>query len=469
MKNIKLKSICKKSFFRLIKAIALSFLIFSCDSFVEVDLPESQLTSVAVFDNYATANAAISDIYSKLRDQGLLSGTASGLSNELAHYTDELTSYASAGNPTLPFFNNTLLASNATITDYWNNSYNQIYAANAVLEGTEKSAQLTALEKKTLKGEALFLRALLHFYLTNLYGDIPYVTSTDYTINSKVKKNSLVDVYLFVISDLETAAELLDATYKNTDRIRPNQLTVKALLSRVYLYKGDWAQASNLSSAVLNTTSLYAIENNLSNVFLKNSKETIWQFQSSAVGKNTDEAAIFIFFTTPPPLASLTSDLVNSFAPNDMRKFNWIGSVKSGSNTWYYPNKYKQFSNTATSLEYSKVLRLSEQYLIRAEARAHQGDLIGAKEDLNVIRKRAGLQNTDALSQLEIITAVHAERRWELFTEYGHRFFDLKRSGTADTVLSVAKLGWNATDILFPIPQNEISVNPNLLPQNNGY
>ena len=115
------------------------------------------------------------------------------------------------------------------------------------------------------------------------------------------------------------------------------------------------------------------------------------------------------------------------------------------------------------------MLRLSEQYLIRAEARARQGDLIGAKDDLNVIRNAAGLGNTTVATDVAIIDAVLRERRVELFTEYGHRFFDLKRYGKVDSILSVVKPGWDATDILLPLPETELLVNPNLLPQNPGY
>ena len=441
----------------------------SCDSFVEVDLPKSQLTTVSVFDNYSTANAALSDIYSKMRDQGLLSGTASGVSNQLGNYADELTCFASPGDPTLPFYTNTLLPANSTITDYWNISYNQIYAANAIMEGVELSNELTAVEKGQLKGEALFIRSLAHFYLTNLYGDIPYITSTNHKINTTAEKIKVKEVYAKVILDLESAIALLKPDYKNAERIRPNLFTVKALLARVYLYNESWAEAANAASTVLNAVNLYAIEDNPSLVFIKGSKETLWQFQPSASGKNTDEAGIFIFFSGPPPLVALSNNLIASFETDDLRKTNWTASISDGTTTWHHANKYKEFDYTASSVEYSVIFRLAEQYLIRAEARAHQGDLIGAKEDLNVIRKRAGLDDTEAVSGQEINNAVLRERRWELFTEYGHRFFDLKRSGEIDNVLSASKAGWNSTDVLFPLPQNELSINPNLRPQNSGY
>ena len=107
--------------------------------------------------------------------------------------------------------------------------------------------------------------------------------------------------------------------------------------------------------------------------------------------------------------------------------------------------------------------------MIRAEARAKEGDLSGAIEDIDLIRNTAGLPNTTAVTNSEILDEIQKQRRFELFTEYGHRFFDLKRSGTITTVLSAVKPGWNSTDVLWPIPQSELNANPNLLPQNSGY
>jgi hypothetical protein len=469
MKTIPINSIFMRYFLLLLPLASIVLCITSCDSFVEVDLPKSQLTNTTVFDDYATADAALTDIYAKIRDQGLLTGTASGLSNMLSNYTDELTSYGSPDNPALPFYFNALLPANTSIADYWNISYNQIYAANAVIEGVELSTKLSVQEKDQLKGEALFIRALIHFYLTNLYGDVPYITATDYQKNNVAKKIAVHEVYALVISDLNSAINLLTQEYKNQERIRPNQFVAKALLARVYLYNESWAEASNTASAVLNATGLFALEDNIGAVFLKDSKETIWQLQPTISGKNTDEANSFIFFAGPPPLVALTDNLMNSFSAADLRKNNWTAAVTDGSSTWYHPFKYKEFNYTATSVEYSIVFRLAEQYLIRAEARAQQGDLIGAKEDLNKIRERAGLDETTASTQQEILDAILQERRWELFTEYGHRFFDLKRYGQINTVLSSIKTGWNATDGLFPLPQNELSINPNLRPQNSGY
>lgn len=117
------------------------------------------------------------------------------------------------------------------------------------------------------------------------------------------------------------------------------------------------------------------------------------------------------------------------------------------------------------------VLRLAEQYLIRAEARVKQGKLTGngsAAEDINEIRNRAGLGDTPASTDEELMAAIEQERKVELFAEWGHRWLDLKRTGRASALLS-SKTHWDDTDVLYPIPQQEILNDPNLKPQNDGY
>jgi len=446
--------------------IPLLFLL-SCDSFVEVDLPKSQLTNISVFENYTTANAAMVDVYAKIRDRGVLTGTVSGLSNQLGNYADELTFYGASTSPTFLFYTNTILPSNSSVSTMWNNTFNQIYAANAVLEGTRTST-FTQKEKEGLEGEALFVRGLLHFYLLQLFGDIPYLQTTDYRYNSVVSRLPSDQVYVHIIDDLRKASELLPASYSSSERVRPNSFAARALLARVYLYKGAWADAIKITSEVIANSSLYTFENDLSKVFLKTSTEAIWQFVPTVAGKNTDEAIFFTFISGPPPMVALSESLVNSFTSNDLRKPLWTTAISNAGKTWYYVSKYKESKNSTTSKEYSIILRLSEQYLIRAEASAQEGNLTTAKEDLDKIRKRAGLTNTIASSKEDLLDAIIEERRKELFTEYGHRFFDLKRTGRLDGAL-LLKPGWNATDRFLPIPDSELSINPNLKPQNPGY
>jgi hypothetical protein len=462
---------CQNILGALLILLATLFLIYAtqgCDSFTEVDLPVSQLTSQAVFNDKVTANAAMTDIYTKIRDNGILTGYNNGLSNRLGLYADELVFYGSTGTAA-DFYANTVRASDSDAAGLWNNSYAQVYAANAVIEGVTRSTMLAPEDKSQLKGEALFVRALLHFYLTNLYGDIPYIRTTDYAKNRIVKRMPQDQVNLLVKADLEQAIALLPEQYIGAERVRPNKWAAYALLARANLYMQLWDEASNAASAVLNQSSLYVWPSDIDGVFRSDSRSAIWQLMPANSGDNTHEAQTFIFTEGPPPASALNAALVNTFTASDLRKSHWIGSVTDGTSVWYYANKYKEASNTGSSAEYSTVLRLAEQYLIRAEARAHQGELIGAKEDLNKVRSLAGLPDTAAMTADEIIAAVLHERQLEFFTEFGQRFFDLKRTGQLDAVLSAVKPQWNNTDRYLPVPESEILLNPNLAPQNEGY
>jgi hypothetical protein len=474
----------KKSFFRLIQQnkieitnekVLMGILLFSqlllscCDNFVDVDLPSSQLTASAVFQDKATTNAAMVSIYAKMRDTGILSGNLSGLSNQMGNYTDELVYYGDVSGTTRDFYNNTILPSNGEISNWWSSSYNQIYAANAIIEGVSASTALTVADKNQFTGEALFVRSLLHFYLLNLYGDVPYITTTNYQQNKVAQRIPTNEFYPHIIDDLKLAASLLPEAYISSDRVRPIKSVAMALLARVYLYDGQWAEAANAASYLIGNTVVYAWETNLDNVFLKESGTTIWQFIPRTDGQNTQEGETFIFTAGPPSLVALNEQLMNGFELGDQRKEHWTAAVTNGTTTWYHANKYKEKSSTSSSLEYSIVFRLAEQYLIRSESRAQQGDLIGAKEDLDKIRNTAGLAGTTAISQQDILTAVLQERKVEFFTELGHRFFDLKRANRLDEALSPVKAGWNTTDSLLPLPESELSLNPNLNPQNPGY
>lgn len=440
-------------------------LLQSCDNYVEVERPNSQLIGKTVFEDLTTATAAMSGLYAKMRANGALAGNSSGGSALCGMYADELDSYQTGNNN---FYNNSLVATEGNATSMWNNSYRQIYEANAIIEGVSNSTTLPIAGKNQVLGEALFVRGLLHFYLTNLYGDVPYVTGTDYIVNSQVSKISSASVLSKIKVDLELAITLLPEAYATAERVRPNRYAAYAMLSRVCLYMGNYAEASNAASAVLNS-SLYTWETDLDKIFLKNSTTTIWQFSPAASGNNTTEGGLFIFTAGPPTNVALRNSLVNAFELNDQRKVKWTKAVTNGSNIWFHAFKYKQQLSGTTSTEYSVILRLAEQVLIRAEARARLGELTNAKTDLDLIRVTAGLPASTAVTQTDLINEILNQRRFELFTEFGNRFFDLKRYGSIDTVLPLFKPGWNSTDKLWPIPGNELILNPNLNPQNPGY
>jgi hypothetical protein len=338
------------------------------------------------------------------------------------------------------------------------------------------------LLKARLNGEAKFLRAFLHFYLVNLYGDVPLVLTSSFETNSLIRRAPVADVYKQIVADLTDAQHLLPDDYSagKSERIRANAGAATAMLARVYLYTGKWDSAEAQATAVINNAGIYSLVTDLDSTFLKNNSEAIWQLQASFNGHIATSATTEGFIFNPydqysSPNFYLTAQLLNAFEPNDLRRSHWVDSTDFNDGTniirYFYPYKYKVRKTTADNVsEYSTILRLAEQYLIRAEARAEQNTgLAGAISDLNLIRSRAGLpQLPNSLNQTEVLDAVAQERRIEFFAEYAHRWFDLKRTGRADAVLAPIKPAWKPTAVLYPVPYSELQTNPNLV-QNPGY
>ena len=445
--------------------VFLLFITIGCDEFTAVDFPEMELTGVAVFEDSATVDAAFASIYSKLRDDVLVTGKAHGINTLMGLYADELDYYGVPGENSDQFYRHVVLPSNWDIAALWNGAYNLIYAANSIIEGVTNSGKLSESEKERFLGEGLFVRAYMHYYLVSLFGDIPYIKTTDYTVNSKVSRMPEGEVFALLIQDLQEAEVLLMSANPRIEKTRPAVIAVRALMARAYLYNEAYALAREYSTKVIENGGL-DIGNSVAEGFNKSSTSTIWQLKPEQ-GSHTWEAFTFIFVSAPPPFVALTSNLIDSFEVGDARRENWIGEVSSGDDVYYYPNKYKQVGSNNT--EYSILLRLAEQYLIRAEASAQLGDNTAAVRDLNVVRLRVGLAPTEATSRAELLEAIAIERRHELFTEQGHRWFDLKRTGMANIVLAPVKPGWRDTDVLLPLPEAELLLNKNLEPQNPGY
>ena len=120
---------------------------------------------------------------------------------------------------------------------------------------------------------------------------------------------------------------------------------------------------------------------------------------------------------------------MNDFEPGDHRREHWIQGRLFDGDSLFYPYKYKVFGNYEPITESYIILRLADLYLIRAEARARQNNLITAAEDLNLIRTRAGLPDFSSSDQNAMLQAIMHERRIEMFSEWGNRWYDLKRTG----------------------------------------
>jgi len=498
--------------FKISRAIATAGIVIfivtqtSCKKLTDVPPPSTSLTGASVYASDATAIAALTGIYARI---SALPVTNVGFIPSLSVFSglsaDELTVYNGVNNSTvLAYYRNTLSAGstfNNYGSEFWAATYGTyILQCNDAITGLTASTTVTPTIRNQLLGEAKFMRAFFYFYLVNLYGDVPLALTTDVRINSSLSRSPKAEVYQQIIADLRDAQHLmspgfLDGTLlkTTTDRVRPSQFAATALLARAYLYYGNltndasqYVKADSAATAVITNNSFSL--STLNNAFLRSSlgnNEAIWQLQpvTSGIVSNTQDADFFVLPSTGPTsnnYAYLNNSLLNSFEPGDNRKTTWIGSITVLGSTYYYPFKYKvsknnpNFPSSPPVTEYSMILRLGEQYLIRAEARAQQNNTLGAQADLNTIRNRAGLANTTASDKASLLTAILHERQVELFTELGQRWLDLRRTGTVDAVMGTsgacaAKGGtWSSYQQLYPVYISDIQLDPKIK-QNNGY
>jgi starch-binding outer membrane protein, SusD/RagB family len=446
------------------------FLTVSCDSFLDVDPSNSKVTTSSVFKDDNTATSAMYGVYYDLASSVISSGEVGSMSRLAGLSADELID--SRVRPAIDeFLYNNIKPENTNISSLWNALYKVIYEANSVIHGVEKSETISVPVKRHLVGEAMFVRAFCYFYLINFFGDVPIITTIDYRVNSSVSRKSVSEVNDLILSDLTQARSLLTSEYVGDERTRPNSLAATALLAKVYLLNEEWEKARDSASTVINNP-LYELVQDLDGVFVKESHEAIWQIAPLDNSGNTNEALYYVI-TTSPRFLVLRKEFVDSLELMDERKAKWIGSVSVNGSEVYYPHKYTLQDATLPASEYSAVFRLAEQYLIRAEAKAMLDDLEGAISDLDIVRLRAGLSPVDdiypSIDRITLLRLIEDERRAELFTEWGNRWFDLKRANRTIEVLGTLKEDFSINDNLYPIPQIERSRNPQLGDQNEGY
>ena len=461
--------------------MVLSAFLAGCNKYLDTPLPAGSISEENAYITDNSVSAVVTGNFLQLVGSSISTG---GLSYSTGLYVDELLDL-NTGHPN-PYYSNAIQAGNA---GQWTDAYANLYAVNSALEGIRGTSSQLYYKNQWL-GETYFLRGVLYFHLTNLYGDVPLALTSDYTINNKLSRAPQSQVYNQIVSDLQQAKDLLNSDYTDgygaatSHRVRPNRYAAMAMLAKTYLYMQKWDSASAMADSVIGNTS-YSLETP-AQVFRTSSKETIW---SLAMPSNVSEAEQYNYYIhgMPSPIvspntnatysvyASLNTAVVNAFEAGDLRLSNWVREVfvtgVSPAVTYYFPAKY---TAPAASDENEIMLRLSEVYLIRAEARARLTDISGAQSDLNMVRARAGLGNTPATDAAGLLDAILRERRVELFTEGASRFFDLKRTGNIDPVMTafaptkIRVATWSPYMQLFPIPLNDLIQDPNLTP-NPGY
>jgi hypothetical protein len=467
-----------KKFKVMLMLLGIGYLMESCEDFVEVETPNYKMITETVFADDQTAIATVNGIYNELSLSGHFANGHINSVTVLSGMSSDIFETTSVTDPRYgPFQQNEISPgeSQDALANYelWSSAYSIIYMSNSILEGLANSTQISDQTRNIVEGQARFIRAFTYFYLTQLYGDVPLILSTDYRMNAIKERDDTEKVMEQITTDLDMSLTQLENVedYKDMERIHVNRYVVAAFSARVHLYRRNWEKAELLSSEVINQSSLYEVLEDPDQVFLKNSREAIWQIAPivSGIGFSFTKEGYFFRGIDSSPV-KLSDDFITAVNPEDKRLAHWVGFNES--REFYYPQKYKDGNSRNNVTEYSMVLRLAEQYLIRAEARTKQGKLSEAINDLDKIRNRAGLDLftniNPEIGQEALLQEIMEERKLEFFSEWGHRWLDLKRTGKATNILAPIKPQWEPTDIYYPIPNEERLKNPNL-GQNEGY
>jgi starch-binding outer membrane protein, SusD/RagB family len=463
--TIKKQEIMKKIII-IITILGPCFWFTSCEDYLEVPLPVDQLATESVFKSKSTIEASVIGLYSSYAGIGSASDFAS-----VTYLSDELYyPVVAGGRDALAIAN--IDASNSMVNS-WGHYFTAINRANILTENLPgvSAGVLKTAERDRYLGEAKYIRAATYLFLVNFWGEVPLVLSSSLNDNLRVPRVPVSQIYDQITQDLKDAVLLLPATVTADPNRIHNKYQAEALLARVYLYRGLWAEAETAANNVITNNGYYALLPNLADVFKRNSKEIIFSTREILqVSLYLDKSYYGVVLLADVNHA-IHPSLVEKFETGDARFTNWTRSVSGRRQAFKYVHSLIA-SATANPQDFV-VQRFAELYLIRAEARAQQNKLTGpngAIADINAIRTRAALGNTAAVTQAEVLAAIEDERIRELIGEC-HRWFDLKRTNKADQVLGA--LAHKAPNYkphmkFMPISTREIDSNPALI-QTSGY
>jgi len=471
----------------LLAAIGLS----SCNKLAEN--PKSIIVANQFYQTPNDAISAVTAVYSSLNtDPG---GDFPMYGRQLYFMADAATDDETEGNAASnadvrAMGSITYIANNNRIQANWTQHYMGINWANVAIDNIS-TMQLDTTLKNRLVRESKFIRALLYFNLVRFFGDVPLVLHQAGDISqTTVIRTPAAGVYKQIIADL-TDAENLPVSYSGNDIGRATSGAAKTLLAKVYLTQKDWKDASSKCLEVINGPYGYALFSNFADVFnksAKNGKEHIFsvQFLSNSGANNSRDRImtdVFSGFSSKvPPDLPADSSIYKAYLPGDTRKGVTYYSTLTNPATGL-PYKFsflglRKFVDTTqllTSIEDGinfPVLRYADVLLMYAEAvNEDQGTPTDAAyAAINQVRERAHIHDlTTGLSQSDFRDSVYQERRLE-FVQEGQRWFDLARTGRVVSAIGkvAAKKAVSTKNSLFPIPQAEINVNPNVT-QNPGW
>lgn len=445
----------KHSFF-----LFISIALLACDDFLDKK-PVDQIAAETYFTDEASAESAVRAIYRSMESpyyygQSMIivpefaAGHVAHVSN-LPEYTN--------------FKDNDIRIDNPWVLNIWTGSYSIINASNNVIEQVPQITGLIADEKRLqFVREAKFIRALAYFNLVRSWGDVPLIltltVARSTTADYQLPRTPADQVYAQIIADLTDATSLPDTygTSLDQNKGRATANAAKALLAKVLLYRGQYAESAALAREVIDKG--YTLTEDYPSIWLtENSSESIFELQFDAQATNplapvSNPANSVLFLAR--------QEAYDLFEEGDVRRNFTVNVV----NDRYYIGKYRNYNPATQNVP---VIRLSEVYLVFAEAQARANNSAAGEpyQHYKAIRDRAGLDTPDESTFTDVsafVAAVQREKRRELMFE-GEAWYDYTRTGLALTeMMTIA----DPARYLFPIPQVERELNGQL-GQNSAY
>lgn len=460
--------------------------LFSCeDDF----LSPTPISSISV-DNFFTTEGELETGVINMYDgiQGFNDLLTSGDANygiqlefQLTEMRSDNTRTKSSEGESAQFESYSVEPTNGVVANYYSSYFNIIFRAHVVLENLGVASEATAAK---FEGEAKFVRAYAYFNLVRLFGEVPMPTAvvlpTDKT--TSFTRRSTADIYDLIVSDLTTAINNLDNTY----RTRASKAAAQALLAKVYLTQGNYSAAQTLCESIMSAGG-YSLQDNFQDIFYnERNDEIIFSigFEAEGVDSQNFSAEWLNAVGRSSGLNYVTADARAAFSAfGGTMRSDYSVRVDVTQPTQfqvvkYLPNGDENLGIAATSSNPQAagndwiVIRYADVLLMHVEAILAGGvstSNAGALTSFQAVRDRAGLTDlVTAISKQELMD----ERRVELAFE-NHRFFDLIRFGEAINVLGAFASAngntFSGTDLLLPIPEREIGLSGGLLTQNPGY
>lgn len=343
------------------------------------------------------------------------------------------------------------LKSGSTMSGEWNGFYSALYQVNNTMYVAKRFPD-SPIAKVTL-GEAYYFRAWIYLNLTTRFGGVPILKENTQEI---VPRATEEECWELIYEDITEAVNMLGTS---SSYYYVSQDAAKALKARICLYMGKKDEAKNLAEELINS-GRYRLDSfeNIFNTYpsRKNNSETIFAFlcQDSAQSsiRIGNEFYSYDYEHKGKGTYSVPKSFFDAWEANDNRKARSV--IFEGG--YYRLNKYPAGQGGTDPVNVS---RIAEMYLISAEAQGYPNGVAR----LNELRDARGLGGVSVTNEGNFLDAVLSERRFELFGE-NHRYYDLVRTGKA-----IETLGIKEFQLLFPIPDTEITKSKKILVQNPGY